>query len=169
MTIRRRQSYSCVCVHMCAFQTAAGVKLPPPDYDHLVGAIKRQCAAHNLQPTDAFLLKVTQLYEMVVVRHGLMLVGQPFSGKSAALKVLAGALGDLSDAGVAGPLFNRVQQVVINPKAVTMGQLYGEAAAALHLQTPKKPASAAMQLLQVYRHDVQCSGSANCGKVWTSY
>jgi len=103
-----------------------GVKLPPPDHDQLVSAIKRQCAAHNLQPTDAFLLKVTQLYEMVVVRHGLMLVGQPFSGKSAAVKVLAGALGDLSDAGVTGPLFNRVQQVVINPKAVTMGQLYGE-------------------------------------------
>lgn len=104
----------------------AGVKLPPSDYDNLVGAIKRQCATHNLQPTDAFLLKVTQLYQMVVVRHGLMLVGQPFSGKSAALRVLAGALGDLSDAGIAGPLFNRVQQVVINPKAVTMGQLYGE-------------------------------------------
>lgn len=91
-----------------------------------MGAIKRQCAIHNLQPTGTFLLKVTQLYEMVVVRHGLMLVGQPFSGKSAALKVLAGALGDLSDAGVTGPLFNRVQQVVINPKAVTMGQLYGK-------------------------------------------
>lgn len=105
---------------------ATGVKLPPPDYDQLVGAMKRQCTAHNLQPTHAFLLKVTQLYEMVVVRHGLMLVGQPFSGKSAALKVLAGALGDLSDAKVAGPLFNRVQQVVINPKAVTMGQLYGK-------------------------------------------
>jgi hypothetical protein len=105
---------------------SAGVQLPPPDHDQLVGAIKRQCAIHNLQPTDAFLLKVTQLYEMVVVRHGLMLVGQPFSGKSAALKVLAGALGDLSDAGVTGPLFSRVQQAVINPKAVTMGQLYGE-------------------------------------------
>lgn len=102
------------------------MQLPPPDYDQLVGAIKRQCTIHNLQPMDAFLLKVTQLYEMVVVRHGLMLVGQPFSGKSAALKVLAGALGDLSDAKVAGPLFNRVQQVVINPKTVTMGQLYGE-------------------------------------------
>ena len=43
---------------------SAGVKLPPPDYDQLVGAIKRQCAEHNLQPTDAFLLKVTQLYEV---------------------------------------------------------------------------------------------------------
>ncbi|KAF6263196.1 dynein heavy chain 8 [Scenedesmus sp. NREL 46B-D3] len=102
------------------------VQLPPPDYDLLTAALKRQCAAHNLQATDYFLVKATQLYEMVVVRHGLMLVGQPFSGKSCALTVLAGALGDLADAGVKGPLFNRVQKVVINPKAVTMGQLYGE-------------------------------------------
>lgn len=116
-----------VCTQAVAHWYAiAGVKLPPPDYDQLVGAMRRQCALHNLQPTDAFLLKATQLYEMVVVRHGLMLVGQPFSGKSAALKVLAGALGELADAGVQGPLFNQVQQVVINPKAVTMGQLYGE-------------------------------------------
>lgn len=62
---------------------------------------------------------------MIVVRHGLMLVGQPFSGKSSALSVLAGALGDLSDSGAQGPLFNKVQKVVINPKSVTMGQLYG--------------------------------------------
>ncbi len=103
----------------------AGVQLPPPDYDLLIAAVKRQCNQHNLQATDYFLLKVTQLYEMIVVRHGLMLVGQPFSGKSAALTVLAGALGDLSDNGVRGPLFNRVQKVVVNPKAVTMGQLYG--------------------------------------------
>jgi len=102
------------------------VQLPSPDYDHLTAALKRQCSLHNLQATDYFLLKATQLYEMVVVRHGLMLVGQPFSGKSSALTVLAGALGDLAEAGVQGPLFNRVQKVVINPKAVTMGQLYGE-------------------------------------------
>lgn len=108
------------------FPAPADVQLPPPDYDLLTAALKRQCAAHNLQATDYFLLKATQLYEMVVVRHGLMLVGQPFSGKSCALTVLAGALGDLADAGVKGPLFNRVQKVVINPKAVTMGQLYGE-------------------------------------------
>lgn len=64
--------------------------LPKPDYEALTGALKRQCALAGLQPTDYFLLKAIQLYEMVVVRHGLMTVGQPLSGKSSALRMLAG-------------------------------------------------------------------------------
>lgn len=114
------------CCTTCRLVHAAGVQLPPPDYEQLTAALKQQCNQHNLQPTDYFLLKTIQLYEMIVVRHGLMLVGQPFSGKSSALTVLGGALSNLSEAGVQGALFNKVQQVVINPKAVTMGQLYGE-------------------------------------------
>ncbi len=64
-----------------------GVELPEPDYEHLTGAMKRQCLRMNLQPTDYFIMKTIQLYEMIVVRHGLMTVGQPFSGKSSSLQV----------------------------------------------------------------------------------
>ncbi|MGQ3286112.1 hypothetical protein, partial [Bosea sp. (in: a-proteobacteria)] len=38
------------------------------------------------------LLQSIQLYEMNVVRHGLMIVGLPFSGKTASYQVLADAL-----------------------------------------------------------------------------
>ena len=71
-------------------------------------------------------MQIIQLYEMIIVRHGLMLVGSPFSGKSVSLKLLAGALTDLSAEGKQGALFEKVETRVINPKSVTMGQLYGE-------------------------------------------
>ena len=45
------------------------------------------CAAPNLPPLLPS--QATQLYEMVLVRHGLMLVGMPFSGKTAAYTVRA--------------------------------------------------------------------------------
>lgn len=35
-----------------------GVTLPPPDYDHLQAALKKQCGHNNLQATDYFVLKV---------------------------------------------------------------------------------------------------------------
>ena len=103
-----------------------GVVLPNPDYANLEEAMRKQCELHNLQPTPYFFTKTIQLYEMIVVRHGLMTVGQPFAGKSCSLKVLAGALTDLCERGIAGPLFSRVHCRFINPKSVTMGQLYGE-------------------------------------------
>ena len=80
-----------------------GVVLPAPDYTSLTSALKERCRGANLQPTDYFMMKTIQLYEMIVVRHGLMTVGQPFSGKSCSLRMLAGALTDLCDAGVEVP------------------------------------------------------------------
>jgi hypothetical protein len=68
---------------------------------------------------------VLQLYEMLAVRHGIMVVGLPLAGKSAVLATLAAALGALAAAGESGPLFERVDAVAINPKAVTMEELYG--------------------------------------------
>ena len=53
------------------------------------------CAKQGLQPLEAFIDKIIQLYEMIVVRHGLMLVGQSYGMKTAAHKVLAAALSDL--------------------------------------------------------------------------
>jgi dynein heavy chain len=76
-----------------------------------------------LQVTPYFRLKVTQLYEMVCVRHGLMLVGQPLSGKTASYRALGGALSRMSAAELADQ--QPATWTVINPKALTMGQLYG--------------------------------------------
>uniref|UniRef100_A0A4W6EEI5 Dynein axonemal heavy chain 7 n=1 Tax=Lates calcarifer TaxID=8187 RepID=A0A4W6EEI5_LATCA len=101
-----------------------GVVLPKPDYDLLLKALNDNIAKLNLQPVPWFIGKIIQVYEMMLVRHGFMIVGDPLGGKTCAYKVLAAALGDLYKGTNLMEEF-AVNYCIINPKAITMGQLYG--------------------------------------------
>lgn len=105
-----------------------GVQLPKPDYVVLESAINAACQKMQLQIVPAFVEKVIQLYEMMLVRHGYMLVGEPFSGKSSAYRVLAEALNDIKGREESDfeSEWARAVWKVINPKSITMGQLYGQ-------------------------------------------
>ncbi|KAJ3313775.1 Dynein heavy chain 7, axonemal [Boothiomyces sp. JEL0838] len=105
-----------------------GVVLPKPDYAILEAGIEKACEKLNLQMVPAFVEKTIQLYEMMLVRHGYMLVGEPFSGKTSAYKVLADALTEIGSNQPEGSETEwlKVQYKVLNPKSITMGQLYGQ-------------------------------------------
>ncbi|KAH8068253.1 dynein light chain binding protein [Aureococcus anophagefferens] len=63
-------------------------------------------------------LKVVQLYETTLVRHGIMMVGPPGSGKSTIIKVLQDAL--TATTGVQN------KRVRMNPKAIRAEEMFGE-------------------------------------------
>lgn len=109
-----------------------GIDRPAFDYGPLINALKETIYKKNLQPTSLFIRKNIELYEMICVRHGLMVVGPTMGGKSTNIHVLAGALSHLKKNGVVGERFEQVKIYHINPKSITMGQLYGEFDANTH-------------------------------------
>jgi dynein heavy chain len=60
---------------------------------------------------------------MILVRHGLMLVGYSYGAKTECYRVLAAALGDMK-AGGDGEQVTRC--ICLNPKSIYIGQLYGQ-------------------------------------------
>jgi dynein heavy chain len=103
-----------------------GKKRPELNYGALMASMKNEIKRNGLQPVQFFLTKVIQLYEMIVVRHGLMLVGPTGGGKSSNMHILEQTLGSLKDQKIEGFAYERVQIFQLNPKSITMGQMYGE-------------------------------------------
>lgn len=101
-----------------------GVILPSPNYALMEKEFIHTCEEMNLQPVESFLTKVIQTYEMMIVRHGFMLVGDPMAGKTNTLKVLAKVLSKLKNI-TNSRYCQNVQMGIVNPKSITMGQLYG--------------------------------------------
>lgn len=60
---------------------------------------------------------------MILVRHGLMVVGLPFAGKTSILHVLSEALGILHERGQMNE--NKTNILTLNPKSISMKLLYG--------------------------------------------
>lgn len=103
-----------------------GIELPHIDYTLMEAEFHRVCKEEILEPAPSFLIKVIQTYEMIIVRHGFMLVGEPLAGKSKTLQVLAKVLSALKiKAPSKSPYFQHVQMGIMNPKSITMNQLYG--------------------------------------------
>ncbi|XP_044001131.1 dynein axonemal heavy chain 7-like isoform X2 [Aphidius gifuensis] len=107
-----------------------GISLPESDYTHLNSCIQEACNKANIQCTNFFIEKIQQIYEMMIVRHGFMIVGLPFGGKTTSYKILADALNLLEIKGLMNE--HKVEITIINPKSITMGQLYGQFDAASH-------------------------------------
>uniref|UniRef100_A0A8C3VE53 Dynein heavy chain hydrolytic ATP-binding dynein motor region domain-containing protein n=1 Tax=Catagonus wagneri TaxID=51154 RepID=A0A8C3VE53_9CETA len=97
------------------------IELPVIDYGK---TIEQEIRDLGLQASPFTITKVIQLYETKNSRHSTMIVGCTGSGKTASWRVLQASLSSLCRAG--DPNFNIVREFPLNPKALSLGELYGE-------------------------------------------
>jgi len=102
-----------------------GVELPDSQHPHLEASLRLGLRQKNLQAVPTTIRKCLQLYETMCVRWGVMLVGPTGGGKSIVLHALEFALSHLFENEVQDPNFRPVVIQTMNPKAVTMNELYG--------------------------------------------
>lgn len=103
-----------------------GEVIPDNDYGELLAAVQEVTVENGLQVTDASTLKAIQLYETLNVRFGVMLVGPTGGGKTSCYRTLQNAMTRLRENGSDNPEMQVVHTYVLNPKSISMGELYGE-------------------------------------------
>ncbi|KNC97489.1 uncharacterized protein SPPG_07404 [Spizellomyces punctatus DAOM BR117] len=101
-----------------------GVEAPAMDYTEFRTALIEEMKNNNIQPLEAIITKVIQLYETKLTRHGVMVVGETGSGKSTVWKLLQQTSTKLAKSNP--EKYNSVKVYAINPKALSLGELYGE-------------------------------------------
>ncbi|KAL8732460.1 MAG: hypothetical protein Q9166_002673 [cf. Caloplaca sp. 2 TL-2023] len=94
-----------------------GVNYVSASLEQLRGAIRAEAAEKKFVMSDAWMTKIIQLYQIQAIHHGVMMVGQSGSGKSAVWKILLQALQRLE--GVEGVYY------LIDPKVMSKEALYG--------------------------------------------
>ncbi|EAX96982.1 Dynein heavy chain family protein [Trichomonas vaginalis G3] len=100
-----------------------GVEIVDKMEEYLTRAIKETTESMGLQATDFVISKVAQLHDAMRFRHGVMLVGPTCGGKSTVMQILEKTNTTLSET-LAD--YNPVKHYIMNPKSLTMFELYGE-------------------------------------------
>jgi dynein heavy chain len=116
-----------------------GIELQASEHDELINGIVEACETGvwikngqasldpNLDtvimPVTNFTDKVVQLYETMMVRHSLMVVGQTCGGKTRCFHTLAKAMTLANSRGSTD--LEAVHIITMNPKSIRSGQLYG--------------------------------------------
>nr|XP_048689619.1 dynein axonemal heavy chain 2 isoform X1 [Caretta caretta] len=101
-----------------------GIESPVIDYGKLKEAIEQELKGMGLQVTPFTITKVIQLYETKNSRHSTMIVGNTGSGKTVTWRTLQATMSALCRSGDTS--YNLVRDFPLNPKAVSLGELYGE-------------------------------------------
>ena len=103
-----------------------GVEIPSNDYGELQLALEEEIDKAGLQRVPKFVGKVIQMFDIFNIRFGATLVGPAGTGKTTCYRILAALMTNLRNKGSQNQDFQRVHYRVLNPKCISMGELYGE-------------------------------------------
>jgi len=109
-----------------------GFSIPDTNYGALTRELTYALDAKKLSPTPSFITKSQQLFECLNVRFGVMIIGLPGVGKTTCYLALQEAMSRLKDIAIntkdekADQRYQHVESQVICPKAISLGELYGE-------------------------------------------
>jgi dynein heavy chain len=102
-----------------------GVDLPQEEDSDLKKMLVRKCDELGLQVVDEWIVKIIQIFDCKVARHGNMIVGKTGAGKTAAWTVLKEAMAELCKEGKGEGEFQKVEVYTINPLALSNDEIYG--------------------------------------------
>jgi len=94
-----------------------------PDYE---SELKEIIKANKLNENEFTLKKCLQIFDITNIRLGICLTGPAGSGKSVCLNLVEKTLTSLRNKNHQDPRFKDVKKKIINPKSITMGELYGQ-------------------------------------------
>jgi dynein heavy chain len=100
-----------------------GMEFPEVHHDDFVKALERELKKDNMQYDEKQVDKIIQFYETMNVRFGIMIIGETMTGKTTVHKYLARALNCLKKA---GKDFQGCVDQNLNPKSISMAELFGE-------------------------------------------
>ena len=103
-----------------------GVVVPFNDNGDFEIEVRHQIQRAGLQPNPKFITKVVELFEIFKVRFGVVITGPTCGAKTTCYEILKEAMCQLRTDGHPNEDFQKVSTYILNPKCVTMGELYGE-------------------------------------------
>ena len=93
-----------------------GIEIPRRRDMELEAAIDKVCEEDRLTADDFFVLKISQLHELIFIRHCIFIIGQSGTGKSSVWRTLGKSWTKMG---------NPTTVRDLNPKAITPNELYG--------------------------------------------
>eukprot|EP00924_Labyrinthula_sp_SR-Ha-C_P002719 maker-scaffold_13-snap-gene-5.1-mRNA-1 protein AED:0.01 eAED:0.01 QI:0/0/0/1/0.66/0.42/7/0/4146 len=102
------------------------ITVPGHDYGEFEVAIREELDNLYLQKNDKYITKIVQQFDIFNIRFGATIVGPTLGGKTNCYNVLRNAMLNMKRRKTKDARHQHVVIKVLNPKCISMGELYGE-------------------------------------------